>query len=399
MTQVLEGIGFGILALSLYPLGKAFFPEQFHATTTVRIGVGTTWSNETTASTGGNTPGIGVFDTNGQRIGFMSGTKKGKINDGMWHDIMIPHIDAGNTREPEYLSVSGGGTDSLCISYISVTTAGGENSIFYGDVPKQCGAAWYHSNTHVILQGSYPYYPSCFWITAPDSDGKKSKDFPGGMAYHIIDFLSGNQARSQQYIDHPETMCQSTPRFKMYPTLTEMNCIPVFDPPIQPGSDFGDSDFSKLKTGGKVTCDPGPNSPVTLDQTMKLQKWYSNKFQDIPTYGVKKRSVVDSSNQACIDHHVVISDVNAHTATALCKSDTSVGPDFVSTKEGLYCDMCAHELWHVCDATITQGCFDRNTTEMRPGTGPQARDGLSGRQVPAKKYTRVTEWKRTGVDG
>ncbi len=46
------------------------------------------------------------------------------------------------------------------------------------------------------------------------------------------------------------------------------------------------------------------------------------------------------------NHHVVVRDLDAHSALELCESHSSVGPDFVSAKEGVYCDMCTHGIWN-----------------------------------------------------
>lgn len=279
---------------------------------------------------------------------------------------------------------------------LPLTPPSQEYWIFYGDVPKQCGAAWYHSNIQESLQGN-PYKPSCFWITSPDIKGKKSGNFPQGAAVHLGDF-NWNTARAQQYQDHQDTMCKSPPRFKMYDSLTEMNCIPIFKPHLQYASDWTDPDFNALMKPGQTFCDPGPGTKPSYQQIHSLERWSSGRFP-APNYGVKRseRSTktrrTGPTGQACMDHHVVISEYDAHTATELRKSDTSVGPDFVSTKENLYCDMCTHELWHICSAAVTQACFDMNTKTMRPGTGPKARDVDSGREVPTKDYKKITEWK------
>ncbi|KAI9766664.1 MAG: hypothetical protein M1839_004787 [Geoglossum umbratile] len=383
MAGIINGISFGVLVLSLFPLAKSFFPEPYKATTVVRIATGLSRSGESDSNTGGNQPGIGVFDSNGERIGFLSGTKK------------------------EYISVSGGGDDAICISYIAVTTPSGANFQFYGDVPKQCGAAWYHSNTYVTLQQSYTYYPSCIWIASSHKDGTRSGNFPEGFAYRIIDFASGNEARAKQYVDKPETMCQSTPRFKMYNNLTEMNCVPFFNPPLQPAADFSDADLNALKTDGKLACDPAPGQELTYKKKMELQKGVCFPRGGCVTgYGVKKRddelddelddeSIVpraDTKANGCTPGRLVVSNLDAHTATELCNSTTSAGPDFISMKENLYCDMCTHQIWPLCKDGTQAGCFDKETKAMRPGTGPHARDLLSGRDVPDKKYDTVTVW-------
>ena len=155
-------------------------------------------------------------------------------------------------------------------------------------------------------------------------------------------------------------------------------------------------------TDGKVACDPGPNNKVTPQQRSQLEQISMGRAGQIPNYGVKARSAPEvigsrADNSTCNNHQVVVSDYDTHTATELCDSATSHGPDFVSTKENFYCDMCTHQLWPLCSATINQACFDMGTMTMRAGTGPQKRGSLTGREVPAKKYKRVIEWKTWGV--
>jgi len=113
----LEGIGFGVLALSLYPLGKSFFPDPIKYTTTVRVHAGEVQSGEESANTGGHVPGVGVFDGNGGRIGFMSGTRRGMIDQNNWHDVGVDPINSGNNADAEYISVVGGGSDAIIVGF------------------------------------------------------------------------------------------------------------------------------------------------------------------------------------------------------------------------------------------------------------------------------------------
>ena len=272
---------------------------------------------------------------------------------------------------------------------------------FYGDIPKQCGAPWYHSNLEVQLQQG-AYYPACFWLTSPDpTTGKKPHPFPQGYGIHLTDFTQSSD-RATQYTASPDTACKSDPRYKAYDAITEMNCLPIFNPPLTYGSNSIDPDFNALKTPGSFMCDPhadGKTMP-SLQQLRQLQQWTGGRL-NMPTYGVKRSEALkerqvktrqSDQNQACADNHVVISSLDQHTATELCQSATSVGPDFVSTRESLYCDMCKHELWPVCSTTITAACFDLSSTTVRPGTGVQGRDESSGREVPSRSYKKVSNW-------
>jgi hypothetical protein len=126
MAAALNAIGFGVLAISMIPLGESFFPPAYKATTVVRVASGMSMPGDSGASTEGNTCGIGLFDGDGQRIGFKSGTRAGKIGDGRYSDIRVDPIDNQNNRPPEYLSIVGGGSDSLCVAYIAVTEPSSE---------------------------------------------------------------------------------------------------------------------------------------------------------------------------------------------------------------------------------------------------------------------------------
>ncbi|KAF4615583.1 hypothetical protein G7Y89_g15292 [Cudoniella acicularis] len=402
MAAIVEAIGLGALGLSMIPLAQDFFPAPYKATTIVRVAAGMSMPGDSGASTGGHTCGIGLFDGDGLRIGFKSGIRAGSISDGTYMDIKVDPLDNNNNRPPEYLSIVGGGSDSLCVAYLAVTPPSSEYWAFYGDIPKQCGAYWYHSNLEVqVQQGSY--YPACFWLTSPDpTTGKKPHPFPQGYGIHITDFTP-SQDRATQYNTYPDTMCKSDPRYKAYDSVTEMNCLPVFNPPLIYGSNSVDPDFNALKTPGSFMCDPhadGTTMP-SPEQVRQLEQWTGGRFNE-PTYGVKrseapkKRQVKtrqsNLQNQACVDNHVVISSLDQHTATELCQSAASIGPDFVSTKENLYCDMCKHELWPVCSTTITAACFDLSSNTVRAGMGVQGRDESSGREVPSKSYNKVTNW-------
>jgi hypothetical protein len=182
-------------------------------------------------------------------------------------------------------------------------------------------------------------------------------------------------------------------RFQSWPTLTELNCIPFFNPPLKPGLD-GNSD-PHAPQNNNLACQPGPGQKPTIDQLRTLLKFDAKLH---PTYGTK-RSLRDflrrntPAKPLCEDGHVVISDLDAHSAKEVCESTTSVGPDFVSTVKGLYCDMCKHKLWPTCTREMPTACFDLELKSMRFDVGPKRRDiGMEG-EIPWKSYDRVFHWK------
>ncbi|KAH1300677.1 hypothetical protein KXX17_004974 [Aspergillus fumigatus] len=352
-----NAIAFLLTALTAVPLANDLFPQSRGSSTVVRVAAGLSLPRDGDyARTGGNTPSIALFDESGERIGFKSGARHGKIGDGKFKDIVVEPINKDNSRAPAYLSVPSSGNDALCIADIYITPPSKEFWAFFGDVPKECGVAWYRSNLPVQRQNGDPFKPRCFWIDSPDT-GKTTSSFPQGAGIHLTDFTA-NQGRVQQYQISCDTMCASAPR-------------------------------------------PGPNEKPTAKQILQLQKWTGGRVST-PTYGVKTRSVKARQNdRVCFADHqvVVVSEHREHTASELCKSTSAAGPDFVSTKEGLFCDMCTGELWPLCSKNVPTGCFDVDLKVMRASdgavtrTGLHARDVITGRDIPEKEYKKVAHWK------
>ncbi|KAI1957327.1 hypothetical protein LOZ58_005695 [Ophidiomyces ophidiicola] len=405
--MALNAIVLGITGISLIPLGQYFFPKPVAQSVIVAITAGAPQLREEDKSLGGHVPGIAFFDSNGLRIGFKRGSRSDKIPAKQSRNVVVDPIDKDNNAVPEYMSIVGFGSDAVCISYITVTPPGGaKNWVLFGDTPKQCGAPWYHSNLGAGIGELYK--PSCFWVDGLDSNGKTTNDIPQGYGIHLPDFPSvvnsgqaGDSARSEarqaQYTQYPDTMCKSTPRFKIYSRLDILHCLPIFDPPLQYTADWADVDFAKLKTEGKPQCDPTPGQTPTAKQSLQLYKSRIDRFGIHPTYGTK-RSVPETSKvrrpRSCFEGRVIISDDVNHSAVELCQSATSMGPDLANTKEGKFCDMCTREIHPLCSEKITNGCFDVDSKALRKGSnGLQARDGIPGVVHHEKTYSDFSHWK------
>ncbi|KAF6224734.1 hypothetical protein HO133_009927 [Letharia lupina] len=392
MALALNG---AFLALSMIPLAIDFFPKPYKATTTVRIGVGLAQESDLGNGTiGGNIPNIALFDGNGNQLGTSHGKKT--IKSGEFKDIVVKHHDHTNNAPAEYISITSGGTDQICIAYLAITMASGDKNQFYGDVGKQCGGKWYPSNLLVETNEDPEFKPSCIWLDSPDPG--TGDEFAQGFSIHVPDFGS-NQVRAMGYQENPATMCESKPRFHLWGSdlTSEKQCIPVFSPPLAYQSDGSDPvDTSLILVDGSVSCTPGPGVPMHAQINAPMN---ASQMLGTESNGAKRRSKIRRSNQACGDSSVVISDHIAHSAQEVCDSTTSMGPDFVSTQEGLYCDMCTHTIYNVCTSNMTSGCFDVSSQTLKPGASLHPRDlntlsdvshGLGS--VPAKSYDKVIHW-------
>ncbi|KAF2834766.1 hypothetical protein M501DRAFT_963863 [Patellaria atrata CBS 101060] len=298
----------------------------------------------------------------GRHIGSHRGSKS-NIQDGSFLDVEVSHDTEGDTRQAEYLSVSKGGDDALCIAYITVTWPDGGQRSWMGDVGKKCGSHWYPS--HTIVDG-YDSKPACMWIDGDQSYGILTE----GFGVHITDFTP-TQERVDAYNENPDLICKSKPRFHIYDDLTSDMYLPFFNPPLEyePGT-LLDIDTSKVFVDGDSTGSLPPKKRSTP---------------------IQRRNGTISSNNF-MRNRLVSSRDPSQSARELCDSPTSFGPDFVSYAEGVFCDMLTKELWPLCSEQHRAACFDTNTKTMRPGMGIRGRDGSSGREVPEKSYDRTDEW-------
>ena len=165
---IVDGIGAlaGVVGVGMMIPG--LLPQVDLHQPVVRVAAGLSWKESDTTS--GNQPGISLFDVRGRHIGKMDG-KQDRIKDGDFVDISVP-FDVGVGKKPvEYISVSKGGNDALCIAYLALTQPDGTKKAWYGDVGKACGANWYHS---LLKTGDDDYQPSCIWIDGDKSNGTKS---------------------------------------------------------------------------------------------------------------------------------------------------------------------------------------------------------------------------------
>ncbi|RDL36634.1 Uncharacterized protein BP5553_05986 [Venustampulla echinocandica] len=350
------GLIFGVVSMA--PMLKSMLPDRSDSETTIRIGVGT--SIRGSDATSGNTPGIRIFDVMGRDIGEARGSKK-VISDGGFKDIKVSASSKEQGRQAQYISVSKGGNDALCISYISVTWPDGQQKAWYGDVGYQCGGYWYNSQTII---GDDNYQPKCVWIDGDDSNGITTQ----GMGIHITDFTATKE-RAKAYADDPDTMCKSKPRFKLYDDLKSDYFLPYFNPPLEYDQNLVDMDREKVLVNGAST---GKLPPKNKKRSPRERRALVTKRHVFPG------QLITSGNPA-------------HSAMELCNSGNSVGPDFVSHHEGLFCDMSEKELWPLCSTVIKTGCFDTTNNTMI-AKAKSRRDDSTGRIVPQKDYVDVSSW-------
>lgn len=333
------------------------------ASTSFSIGIGGSINGDFNA--GGSVPHVAFWDVNGGRIAQYKGDENGHLNQNYdWtqsvdNDQTDPQ---GAPRQPEYVSVVAQETDAICISYIYASGNGAQYA-WYGDMGYTCDADWYPSNFTV---GDGHYQPKCVWIDSDHTNGLKAR----GLSLHFPDFTASQPGQQNEYNNNKDTLCKSDPRMGFWPDILPDSIIPFFSPPLIYNPDGSDVDTSLVI-----------NKP--------------KRRRSVESPRLSKRG-----GRQLRPGHLIISNHQSHSAQELCESETSIGPDFVSTNESVFCDMAAKEWWPLCSSTITTSCFELNTQTMEgnnpgnraPGKTVHARNTATGRVIPDKSYDTSVIW-------
>jgi hypothetical protein len=188
----------------------------------------------------------------------------------------------------------------------------------------------------------------------------------------------------------------------MYEKLGVSDYIPIFWPRLQYNADNTDADI-KLVTNNPGMIPPhrknrramkqnrGIFSNTTLD---KVEKWANETVTDLGNSNsttLDKVEKVANATARFMADVLITSALEEHSADHLCGDDMSLGPDFVSLAEGLFCDMETRHTWQLCSATVTHSCFDTKTQKMAPGPLGR-RSTIHGREIPEKSYEKKITW-------
>lgn len=326
------------------------------STTTVEILVGMGTNGES-GDFGGAFPAISIWNAQGARLGQYMPKKNRKIKAGT-SDVATVYENEGAAGQPEYLQLTTVNNDAICVTHV-VASGNGVSWTWLGDIGYTCGGDWYPSTSK---DGTDNYQPKCIWIDADHSDGLHHI----AMSMHMPDF-NGDSALSDEYDAHKDNLCDSKARFMLWgqlPVNPGYNSIPpMFKPALQYADNGTDKDFKALFKPGRVN--KRDIQPIT-------------------------NSTGNSDGSINRPGHVVISDYKAHCAEDVCNSKTSRGPSFVSTQDGMYCDMSTKTIHPLCSSAVKYGCFDINTQELIGPNRRRPRD-LKAREVQ-KQYSTHERW-------
>ncbi|KAL2008388.1 hypothetical protein VTN00DRAFT_8370 [Thermoascus crustaceus] len=379
-------INTGILVGTFWQLGEILKgkPADPDKQTTIGLVVGHG------PNAGGSVPHVAVWDRNGNRIGQYKGDENGHIDDSNTKTIVINNDqNGGKQAQPEYISVVMQETDAICLSAI-IASGDSAQWTWTGDMGYTCGAQWYHSDFTI---GSSNNAPRCVWLDSDHTNGIIAK----GLSLHIRDF-SGDPDLVKQYSEDQRRLCQNSARMTFQPEpIVPDSLIPFFHPPLE----------YERSSDGK---NHGTNDPSSGGALKKPNQGIDRKTRAYPDgtnmhiHDTKRRHARDLTPPALPSNvkglknnrpdHLVISHKPVHSAKEVCEHPSSLGPDFVSTVEKVFCDMETGKWWPLCDATHDHDCFDLEHRTMK-GPGP-VRGGNQARSptelLPEKRYKTHVEW-------
>ncbi len=159
-----------------------------------------------------------------------------------------------------------------------------------------------------------------------------------------------------------------------WPDMVGDALISTFAPPLEYMADVNENTLSLGSTAGALKKpDLGIDRQTSLypDGTEmhlhpEIKRGHARNFKRTAVQGVKNMMLGT----------LVVSHFPQHSAKDMCESPTSLGPDFVSLEENLFCDIETAKLRPLCDQSHTSNCFDVNTQSLRVD-GPSKRDNVS----------------------
>jgi len=415
----------GGLVLSA-PLTELLFPKDQSTTrdstkfSIVRFGYG-----EINATVGGVmkdtlAPDVMLFDANGNALidpkKPAPNPEAQTIQPNEFQDVFF------ETRAlPEYIRITArrDAPGPLCLAWVSVTAATGDKRHWNGGFGAQCKKPWYPSTS---IMPETDVRPPCVWLAAGTGTPARYS-----LSFHLPDFAPVNSdkalARGRQWEKFPNTLCNAPARMQFWHDI-EINsfgsCIPFYQNVLQFKEDGSDNDMSYIVKGNRQddkSCIPlgsdnhaalynmkgeiSGQQPRPVFEAKPEEPWPDYATGDEPTIVrrdgkrfLRARSVED---EKCMHEIVEVADDARGDVDIehLCNSDSSWGPDMIKrdrkTGKHMYCDMCEHELHHVCTTATQMNCWDRNKKKLRVAAHRKRDDGSS--YPPDKIFKRLHRWE------
>jgi len=180
--------------------------------------------------------------------------------------------------------------------------------------------------------------------------------------------LPGNPAAGNpttQIGPKPTVDPAATPPVAQQPTANQ--------PPVIPPHNTNHDPATGLIDCVKTVCSPEQRAALLkAGQFVKTQRRSGAVLprQEHPltrrrVYVQELRVQLSLVRDKCVNE-LVFSEYHGHSARVICESHSSLGPDFISLHERMYCDMCEKVSWPLCeDGVVDMNCFDHELKRLR----------------------------------
>ncbi|PHH66268.1 hypothetical protein CDD81_7861 [Ophiocordyceps australis] len=226
-------------------------------------------------------------------------------------------------------------TDAICVPLVALRGPDETEMGWLGDWGRECGLKWFMSNYKVSEESNYR--PACTWLDYDGSSGIQ-------VAKLKIHLPSFNRLEPPLNRTEVHTYCHK-PYLQAWTIRNDI--------------------YTRIRRG--------INEQDGYQGSHWLQRRGMSKFQS----------------------QLVISNQQAHNATDLCLSPTSVGPSFVSLHQGLFCDMETRQLLPLCvpSQIETQDCFDMQEKKALMKRSQDSRLGARHETFQYRVFEKVTQWE------
>lgn len=285
-----------------------------------------------------------IWNQNGEFVGMKA--DPGNVKDGNLGEIHVDHENQG------VYTLFSANNDAICVAWATTTWSdnrGGNQYAVMGDMGYICNQPWYWSGMYPNSNedwGSKPEaeQPKCFWI---DKDG-----------------------------DQPSTGFQVR-----WPAFSSAEVDPDAPPEERdPKKKCDDISFG-------IRTEPDPNSIWLKPERKGRRGLGSQTAKTKPRRHVRRNDAMKSQ--------LIVGDAGGQSARFLCDSDTSVGPDFVNTNEGVFCDMGSKKVYDICHSRSQSSCFDVESKMLLPASNATVAS-FRTRQVQSP-YDTVIDWRGQGT--
>lgn len=203
----------------------------------------------------GSKPGVALWDFKGRVIGTTFGSSD-NVPEGNFVDVEVVASGAVGDVPAEYLSITAGGNDPICVAGLTATFPDGSQAAWSADVASLCsnitGAKVFLSHDGMTdVDSGKTTKPHCVWITQNHEEGVPHQ----GFGIHLPDFAGITANRQDSYSANPDLMCRSGPRFRMYEDLRAWDPILTFDPVLESDENGVDLDKTKVINNPGVFAD------------------------------------------------------------------------------------------------------------------------------------------------